>query len=403
MKIALLTHSVNPRGGVVHVLELGEALSGLGHEVTVVAPVSANQDLFRKTSCRTLLLPISPFVEPCRGLASVVKGRIEAMREGLRRHLGSETFDVLHAHDGIGANALADLQEQGLIDGYVRTVHHVDRYGDDLVQKWEERSIRQATRVLCVSSVWKDKIRESYGLDAHQVANGVRLSRFTPVPLPSDALWRVTFGVQEEGPRILLVGGVEARKNTVRLLEAFLLARQKYPTAQLVVAGGASLLDHSPQMQLFRATAALAQVPIGRGQPIVITGPVPEEAMPALYRSSEVTAMPSLLEGFGLAALEGIACGAQAVVSSRAPFTEHFRADEVHWADPENTTSISTALEAAIQTGRAFKPERPWETPRVCKQFSWDSSAQSHLKEYQRMLTDFTTRPSLREDFLCPQ
>jgi len=38
LRIAILTHSTNPRGGVVHALELGEALGRLGHEPTVYAP-----------------------------------------------------------------------------------------------------------------------------------------------------------------------------------------------------------------------------------------------------------------------------------------------------------------------------------------------------------------------------
>ena len=38
LRIALLTHSVNPRGGVVHTLELANALQGAGHAVTVFAP-----------------------------------------------------------------------------------------------------------------------------------------------------------------------------------------------------------------------------------------------------------------------------------------------------------------------------------------------------------------------------
>ena len=38
LRIAILAHSTNPRGGVVHALELGDALTRLGHDVTVHAP-----------------------------------------------------------------------------------------------------------------------------------------------------------------------------------------------------------------------------------------------------------------------------------------------------------------------------------------------------------------------------
>ena len=85
--------------------------------------------------------------------------RIAALRMHLASLLQRERFDVLHAHDGIGANALADLVQQGAIDGYLRTVHHVDRFGDARVQAWEERSIRAAARVLCVSALWCRRLR----------------------------------------------------------------------------------------------------------------------------------------------------------------------------------------------------------------------------------------------------
>ena len=156
MNIALLTHSINPRGGVVHVLELGRALTALGHSVTLVAPAAPGQAFFRDTPCRVELA-----AAPLAGadLAETVQRRIAALRSHLAALLHREHFDVLHAHDGIGANALADLVQQGAIGAYLRTVHHVDRYGDARVQAWEGRSIRAAARVLCVSALWRRRLR----------------------------------------------------------------------------------------------------------------------------------------------------------------------------------------------------------------------------------------------------
>ena len=58
MKIALLTHSVNPRGGVVHTLELARALHDAGHHVTVFAPALPGQRLFRAVSHPVDLVPV---------------------------------------------------------------------------------------------------------------------------------------------------------------------------------------------------------------------------------------------------------------------------------------------------------------------------------------------------------
>jgi glycosyltransferase-like protein len=374
LKIALLTHSINPRGGVVHVLELGHALQARGHAVTLVAPAAPGQGFFRATPCR-VALAAAPL--PGADLAETVQRRIRAMRTHLAAMLEREPFDVLHAHDGIGANALADLAEQGRIAGYVRTVHHVDRYGDERVQAWEERSIRAASQVLCVSGLWRDRLRADHGITAAQVSNGVDLERYTPQASAADEAVMRRHGIGARRPVVLTVGGIEARKNTRRLLQAVLLLRERLPQVQLVVAGGASLLDHSAESRAFLAEAAAAGLAVGPGEPIVITGPLADAEMPALYRRADVLAMPSLLEGFGLAALEALACGTPAVVSRIAPFTEHFSDSDVAWADPLQAPSIADALQRALARGRQH------EAPAVCLRYAWSASAALHEALYR--------------------
>jgi len=373
MKVALLTHSINPRGGVVHVLELGRALRSRGHEVTVVAPAEPGRRFFRETPCRVEFAAAPP---PGVGLADTVRRRIDAMRAHMASLVRHEAFDVLHAHDGIGANALADLTDEGVIAGYVRTVHHVDRFADPRVQSWEERSIRAAAQVMCVSALWRRRLQDEWGVTAAQVPNGVDLERFTPHAGPADGLVLQRRGIGAGRPVVLSVGGIEARKNTRRLLQAFVSLRHRLPRAQLVIAGGASLLDHGGEEAAFRAEAAAAGLTIGRGEAIVVTGPLPDDEMPAIYRGADVVAMPSLLEGFGLAALEALACGTPAVVSHIAPFTEHFDG-EVHWADPLQPGSIADALARAVACGRHV------EVPSVCRRFSWAASAARHEALYR--------------------
>ena len=374
LKIALLTHSINPRGGVVHVLELGRALRARGHHVTLLAPAAPGQGFFRETPCR-VELAAAPV--PGADLAQTVQRRIAAMRTHLAGLLEREHFDVLHAHDGIGANALADLADRGRLPGYVRTVHHVDRYGDERVQAWEERSIRAASQVLCVSAVWRDRLQGEYGIEAAQVHNGVDLRRFNPHPGASDQAILSRHGIGAYRPIVLTVGGIEARKNTRRLLQAVLQLRTRLPEVQLVVAGGASLLDHRAEDEAFRAEAAAAGIAIGPGEPIVLTGPLADSEMPALYRRADVLAMPSLLEGFGLAALEALACGTPAVVSRIAPFTEHFSHDDVAWADPLDPGSMADALQRAVDRGRHRN------VPAVCRRLSWTASAAQHEALYR--------------------
>jgi len=383
LSIALLAHSVNPRGGVVHVLELGAALRARGHRVTIVAPAAAGEALFRPTRCDVELAPLSPGA-PGVDLVGRVRRRIDALGTTLAALLRRRPFDVLHAHDGIGANALADLAQAGAIRGYWRTVHHLDRFDDDRLQAWEMRSIRAAARVLCVSACWAERLRAEHGIASERVENGVDLERFGPDLAVDDAATAQRHGIAWGAPLVLAVGGIERRKNSCRLLQGFAALRRQWPAARLVIAGGASLLDHDDEVAAFRAEAAASHLAIGPGCPIVVTGPLSDADLPALYRAADVVALPSLVEGFGLVALEGLASGAPVVVSRRPPFTEHFDvADErVFWAEPLQPASIASALDLAIRSGRTS------EVPEVCRRFSWSASAARHEALYRAARID---------------
>jgi glycosyltransferase involved in cell wall biosynthesis len=179
----------------------------------------------------------------------------------------------------------------------------------------------------------------------------------------------------------LAVGGIEARKNTVRLLQAFVQFRLSAPQAQLVIAGGTSLLDHGAYRAQFGAAAQAAGVEIGRGKALVLTGQVPDEDMPALYRVADALVFPSVKEGFGLVVLEAMACATPAVVSRIAPFTEHLGEGDCVWVDPLSVESIAAAISTACMPAKANVLRAAGRA--VCERFTWAASAQRHLEIYR--------------------
>ena len=152
LKIALLTHSVNPRGGVVHTLELGRALHAQGHQVTLFAPAVPGQTFFRATPCNVSFAPIT---HTPKNVVDMVSSRIDAYVSHLRGVLRHESFDIIHAQDSISGNALANSCDEGLIDRFARTVHHLDHFDNPQLMAWQERAFRSANEVLCVSELWK--------------------------------------------------------------------------------------------------------------------------------------------------------------------------------------------------------------------------------------------------------
>ncbi len=384
LRIALLTHSTNPRGGVVHSLQLGEALTDLGHDVVVHAPDARKEGFFRHVRCGTALVPARPVKG---GLGALVGTRIdEYVRYFSRRD--TPAFDVYHAHDGIGANALATLAEWGRIPGFVRTVHHLDTFQDDAVEAWQHRGVTAADLVLCVSRLWRGLLREDFGIDALQVDNGVDTNRFQPQPDGTDAALRVRFGIGA-GPVFLAVGGIEARKNTVRTLAAFARLRVQHPTAQLVIAGGASLLDHAAYRASFEEALRMSGLETGAGKAVVLTGVLPDEHMPALYRSASALVFPSITEGFGLVVLEAMACGVPTVVSRIEPFTEYLREDDCVWVDPFSVEAIAVGMARALAPGTAAACRVAGA--RVCAGHTWGSSATRHILAYRDFIASRET------------
>ena len=253
LRIALLTHSVNPRGGVVHTLELAQALHDAGHRITVMAPATPGQRFFRSLPCAVELIPVGAVPSD---IAEMVASRIKAIEQHVLRMLDAgHAFDVLHAQDSISANALANLRDLGVINGFVRTVHHLDQFDDLRLMAWQQRGFLRASQVMCVSQLWQGILSQEHDVDASLVHNGVDCQRYTSQVDSRDESVRRRHGMGRGAaagePVFLVIGGIEERKNTLRVLEAFIRFRAMQPHAQLVIVGGASLLNHDAYRQQF--------------------------------------------------------------------------------------------------------------------------------------------------------
>jgi glycosyltransferase-like protein len=376
LRIAILAHSTNPRGGVVHALELGDALQRLGHEATVHAPDPGGTGFFRKTLCRTSCVAASP---AGRDIAAMVETRIADYLRHFER-AEHRHFDVWHAQDGISGNALATLSQRNLIPGFARTVHHVEAFADPRLSALQSRAITAADRLLAVSRLWRDWLVRELGRDVSIVGNGVDTDRFSTRRDATDAALRARLNLPAGRPVFLAIGGVEERKNSIRILQAFRTVHARHPSSCLVIAGGASLLDHDSYQARFAATLAGIGLPAGAVQR---TGPLPQELMPALYRSADCLVFPSTTEGFGLVVLEAMASGVPVVTSRMAPFTEYLGDDDVLWCDPLDPKSIATAMAASLEDSR--RRTLTAAGLRVAARHDWTTTAQAHLATYESL------------------
>ena len=375
LRVALYTYATQPRGGVAHAIELGNALHDAGVAVMLHA-LDDGSGFFRSPRCPYRTIAVRPVRD---GIVPLVRSRIAEYVAALERSRAA--FDIHHAHDGIGGNALATLVERGTIDAFVRTVHHADDFSDTTLAELQTRSIRAARDVFVVSDLWRDEVRARFGIEASRVTNGVDATRFVPISAHQRERIRRRFGIAG-APVYLAIGGIEARKNTLGILEGFARVCDREPGAQLVVAGGASVFDHSAYRRAFAARAQTLGLEIGSS--VIVLGVVADREMPGLIASADALVFPSLTEGFGLVVLEALACEVPVVTSAIAPFTEYVGASEVELVDPADPGSIAAGMLAAIDP--ALHARRALAGRAVVDRFSWAASARTHIARYEEML-----------------
>jgi glycosyltransferase involved in cell wall biosynthesis len=210
------------------------------------------------------------------------------------------------------------------------------------------RIARRARIVITPSEFSRAELRALLQVDAHVVPGGVD-ERFTPAADPAPA--RAGLGL--ERPYVLTVASRTARKNLASLGEA---ARRLAARGVDVVAAGGD----RPQ---FRAEAGTAVHALGH---------VPDEHLPGLYAGAAAFVLPSLYEGFGLTALEALACGTPVVASDRGALPE-VCGDAAQLVDPADPGAIAAALEHALDDPAPWRAAGP---PRAAR-FTWDATARA--------------------------
>lgn len=171
-------------------------------------------------------------------------------------------------------------------------------------------------------------------------------------------------------PYVLHVGRLEARKNVVRLVEAYrsLCDRRKDFSFQLVVCGGAG--------RCWNELVRLASEPALRGR-MILTGSVPDHELAVIYRAAACLALPSLYEGFGLPLLEAMASGTPVMSSNRSSLPE-VGGDAALYFNPESVEEMSATMERLLGDSTLQREliRRGLERSR---QFSWKQCAETTL------------------------
>jgi glycosyltransferase involved in cell wall biosynthesis len=236
---------------------------------------------------------------------------------------------------------------------------------------------RRATHVIAISESTRSDLVAAYGLPPeritviHEAAN----PRFRPQPPDRVAEVRREYGLPER--YLLFVGTIEPRKNLTRLLHAFEPFHAEGLTDALVVVGKRGWLYGDFFAELERSPVREA---------VILPGFVPDEHLPAVYAGAQALVFPSLYEGFGLPALEAMACGTPVACSDTSSLPE-VSGDAALYFDPVSERAIVETLRRLLSDAE-LRDELARRGLERATHFSWDRVATETEAVYQAVMEE---------------
>ena len=235
--------------------------------------------------------------------------------------------------------------------------------------------VRRVRRVLTVSEHSRQSILKRFKLPAEKVVvipEGVNRSLFYPAPVGEMA--RVSQRYELPGKYLLFLGTLEPRKNLERLCDAWRLIQPQVRGVELVIAG--SQLPHfAPVSRL------LAPCEVSPTRGVHYLGYVPDGDLPALYSGASAYLLPSLTEGFGLTALEAMACGTPVIASHAGALPETVGAAGI-LVDALDVSNWACAMLDLLSDEDCRQEYRRRGLQRA-RQFTWEHTAQRVLAELE--------------------
>lgn len=238
-----------------------------------------------------------------------------------------------------------------------------DRYlADKQSRKYYQRRLQAFSAFdvnLCISDFARQELADLVNGDCSvNIGAGV-----------SDQFKDVHF-LQQKAPReentLLYVGGFDWRKNVPAVIRAIsLLDNPLRDEVKFLIIGD---IDAPTEAELKRNWIDVQLPP----QNIRLIGHVPDELLLEYYRSVSAVIQPSLMEGFGLTALEAILCGTPVIAANTGALPEVI-IDRAHLFDPIDHLDIARHVDGVLRRrGESTLSQKAQEHAR---KFSWDRTA----------------------------
>jgi len=239
--------------------------------------------------------------------------------------------------------------------------------------------LKQAACLLAISEFSRQEGLTALNVDETRLVNvSTALDlRFQPLALDNTIVSRLfeKFGITR--PFVLYTGGADERKNLPRLVKAYAaLSPSLRASHQLVFAG------KMPEGDIARFKQAAKTVGL-KSDELILTGYVSDEELAQFYNLCQLYCFPSWHEGFGLPALEAMACGAPVICANTSSLPEVIGLDEALF-DPLDVASIAAKMQQVL-IDEAFRARLVKHGLHQAKRFSWDETAKRVIAAWEAL------------------
>lgn len=320
----------------------------------------------------------------------------ELVREQALAELRPDIVHVSSLFEGLDDDALTSIGQSGehmptavTLYDLIPLINANPYLENSQVRSWYYRKVqalKRADLLLAISESSRQEGINWLDLPAERVVNMSSAvdERFCVQVYPDSLLQALRQRYHLLRPFVMYTGGIDLRKNIEALICSFAALpgalRQQY---QLAIVCSVQAHDRERLLKLAQQSG-LAK------DDVVLTGFVPDEDLPLLYYACALFVFPSWHEGFGLPALEAMACGAPVIAANTSSLPEVVgRADALF--DPRSEAAITAKLHQGL-SDEAYRSSLRAHGVQQAKKFSWDASAKVAMAAFedcdQRRKTD---------------
>lgn len=255
------------------------------------------------------------------------------------------SISLTHAHYAFPTGFLSLIGKKLFKIPYVVTIHggDIDKMAKKniRIQKLTKKILNEASKVITVGERLKKEVVENFGVQEERVtvlSMGVDRTVFQPKDKKEV---RETLGIEIEQDIILFVGNIIREKGLVELIQAFQQLRNKGLDVKLYLIGASR--DRHFKEEL------MALIEEEHAESIIFYGAVNQEELANWMAASNVLALPSYHEGFGLVALEAMATNTTVVASNVGGLTYLLANQAGILVEPKNVEALANGLEKGLK------------------------------------------------------